>query len=157
MASASRTRTATATHEAGHAVSALSCGLTVDQVTLSPGLTRLTAEPGRPMDYIRFKLGGPAAESIVLGGACDPLLLDSARSDRADADREAFDLTHDLTELDALVKSTLAEVTEFLNTNWVQVQRIALALISRRGVLHGTELAALVNITPYPKDAECLV
>lgn len=124
----------TATHEAAHAVIALSIGLEVASVSLRPGLTILAVEPSAEHG-LRFRLAGPVAEEL-LDGTYDS---EGCNSDLVNADRDAWDLTHDLEELDALVARTKAEVRKRLAPLWPDVQRLALALV-RHGTLTTAEL-----------------
>jgi hypothetical protein len=139
MGSGSRT----AAHEAGHACVCLALGVGVKRMTLSPGRTTLMDDPS-PRDCLYIKLAGAAAETIAFGAYDE----ESTRSDRVDADREAFDLTHDLDATDALVREAMVEVTDLLRERWTAVRRVSLMLMRHPNTLTAADLS-LVKVAPY--------
>lgn len=132
-----------ACHEGGHTALAIrALGREVSFVTLE-GRTILSrlAPPLDPLGCLRWKLAGPAAESLAFGVVHEY----GARSDRADALREAWDLTGDLEDADALLDSEWHEVRDLLFDHWDAVERIALALLEGPGVLNAEQLAKVAE------------
>lgn len=124
-------------------VVALALHLPVERVTLSPGRTTLGSAP-TSWDCLRFKLGGAAAEIIAFGEYDEA----STRSDRVDADREAWDLTGDLDATDALVREAMVEVTDLLRDRWTAVRRVSILLMRHLNTLTAADLS-IVNVAPY--------
>lgn len=120
---------------------ACALGLEVITVTLgtSGGLTRLGSEPSHE-DGLLFQLAGPVAEWLAAGPPGEGSL-----SDRVNAFREAFDITGDLSEADALVAKSEDQVRDLLLLRWPSVKLVARALVDRSGRLTGADLERLIR------------
>lgn len=131
-----------AIHEAGHAVVAIALGLEVYSVDITTRLVILrrhsTLDPAKA---VLWHLAGPAAESLAFGVIDE----EGATVDRATARQEAFGVTLDLDSRDALVESSWTDIRKLLAARWLDVERVALALLEGRGRLTGDELRDLVG------------
>jgi hypothetical protein len=129
-----------AIHEAGHAVAALALGLEVHAVHLAGRVTLRRHSPSEPADLLLFYLSGVEAERLAFGspppGGC--------KLDTYAARRAGFEMIGDLTATDALVESSQSQVRQLLSDRWLDVDRVALALLTGTGTLSGAELEALV-------------
>lgn len=147
-------RTATAFHEAGHAVMALVCGRPVHKVSIAPGkmqvggyrLGRCDLKKGRTRaskdaleDEILILLAGMVAESMISGNYCEQ----SAASDLLAARKLISGRASSPRQAERLERRLLDKTEHLLSDagNALAVRRIAQELvekteISGRAVLH---------------------
>lgn len=157
--SAKRALTATAWHEAGHAVMAVSLGRSIEKVTISParlqtggsrlGICRIQKGRSRKSndrleDDVMILLAGMVAESRVTGRYC----ADGAAQDLAFVERLLSDRARNERQLERLTKRildktehVLAEETHAEAIKLVADELVRKVTISGRAVRHFFEQA----------------
>jgi hypothetical protein len=151
----------TATHESGHAVSALAMGGGIAQVSIIPGATNLghckaSGFKGKhawryhSIDHVIYSLAGGTAELIqygYIGGGCYGDEFDATIEARGIA-REAGFYFCDL-PAEEIIRIARGHAETLLRANWSKVMRLSFQLL-RRGTIEFFDVDKAVE--PLPRE-----
>jgi len=135
-------------HESSHATLAHHLGVAVSSVTLRPkGLTTFVDHIGDDLTALWVFVAGIAGEQVAFPATS----VCWEGSDRAYAERAAFDLTaaRTLEEMDARINAAFVAVSEILVEHWRKVERLAFSLLTAGSHrLEADDVRRLVGFTP---------